>query len=155
MVPTYAIGSPASNSEIAMLCEAFRVSVRELEGLDVSAFLLPPDEHGWYGMRIRAGMNRGTRRFFILHDLAHVIAGEADEPTWEDYDDPYPHFERRADIFAMMGILHARDRNAPADWIEQRIWQEVPSDARSWKYRVPEIAEALALTDEPESEWLE
>lgn len=132
-----------TSGEIAQLLDAFKVDVRDLHDIDVSAFLLPPDETGRYGLRLNAELGGGVRRFFMLHDLAHVIAGEADEPTWEDFDDPYPHFERRADLFAIMGILHARDRAAPADWIEQRIWQEVPSDARSWKYRVPEIAKAL------------
>lgn len=156
VVPRYGIAEPASNADVQRLLDAFRIRVRHLEGLSVAAFILPPDEEGWYGLRMRADIGGGVRRFFLLHDVAHVIAGEALEPTWEDFDDPYPHFERRADIFAAMGVLHARDRAAPPEWIEQRLWQEVPSDARAWKYRVPEIAKALTQYEgEEEIEWLE
>jgi hypothetical protein len=87
-----------------------------------------------------------------LHDLKHVIAGESAEKTWEDFDDPYPHFERSADIFAAIGVLHARDRAMDAEWIETLLWREIPAEIPSWKYRVPEIARALAHGSTPDAE---
>lgn len=145
IVPRYGIAEPVSNADIQRLLDAFRVKVRYLDGLSVIAFLLPPDELGMYGLRMRSDVAGQVRRFFLLHDLCHVMMGEANEPTWEDFDDPYPHFERRADIFAAHGVLHARDRAiGDAQMIADMLSKEVPADIRSWKYRVPAIADALA-----------
>lgn len=108
--------------------------------MDCTAYLLPPDEEDWYGLRIRADIGGGVRRFWLLHDLAHVIAGESAELTREAYDDRYPHFERRADVFAIHGVLSERDRIGDARWIERRIKETVPADVASWQYRVPALA---------------
>lgn len=124
--------------------DAYHIRVINVERQDVAAYMLNPDRLGRYGLRLRADLAGKTRLFWMLHDLEHVLNGESDEPTWEDYDHPYPHFERRADIVAMTGLLHARIRALDAEVIEAAIWREFHIDAISWPHRAPEIARALA-----------
>lgn len=143
-MPRLGIAEPLSNDEIRRLLDAFKVRVRYLDDIDVAIYILPPDEDGYFGMRVSSDLGGNELRWWLTHDLAHIIAGEADEPTWEDFDDPYPHFERRADHFAAIALLHARDRAQDAEWIEHVLDRDFPIKARSWPFRKGAIAKAIA-----------
>jgi hypothetical protein len=86
-----------------------------------------------------------ARPFVILHELAHVLAGEAEELTVEVLDERrYPLKDQVADQVAAIGITSGRDRQLPMLELAALLRELVPVDSRAWqRYRSLDVACAL------------
>lgn len=94
-------------------------------------------------LHLSSDLRAGVRRFVLLHEVGHILSGDTLEPIY-DRDDPYPEFEKRADLFAALGILPRKDRTGDAEWIELRLTALVPLEYIAWtKYRAPWVARTL------------
>lgn len=74
------------------------------ESTDLAAFVLPATR-GVYPIGVNQLASRTDRQFAIRHELAHVIAGEVDEPTFLSDDSYMGHSERVADLFALADMV--------------------------------------------------
>lgn len=134
---------PLADLEIERVLEVFSVAyaVGDMEGLP--AMLLPPIA-GEYRIAIDHFVPRRARRYILLHELAHVLAGEADEPTKMIFTGPLPESEDVCDLFALLGIVPAADIEEGGGWLERRIRELVPLDDRGWQvHRIPRLAGRL------------
>lgn len=134
---------PVLDREIEHLLEVFNVgyAVGDMEGLP--AMLLPPIA-GEYRIAIDRGVPRIARRYILLHELGHVLAGEADEPMKMIFTGPLPESEDVCDLFALLGIVPTADIEEGGEWLESRIRELVPLDDRGWQvHRIPRLAGKL------------
>ncbi len=142
-----AVGSygqrPVIDQELNLLTRVFNIECGSAP-LSVPAMLLPPVE-GKFQVIFQEGLGRAVRRYITLHELGHVLAGEAEEPMQMVFEGPLPDNEDVADLFALLGIIDpVHDQEGP-EWIEQQIRQAVPLDDRGWQvHRIPRLSRKLA-----------
>lgn len=74
---------------------------------------------------------RSDLLFTQFHELAHVMAGEAVVATFLTSDDCLSFSERRADLFAIVGIT-------PTAWLERYVVEQ----ARTWQRRTWLLAQS-------------
>lgn len=137
---------PITECELKQLLEVFNLSATVAEGLSVPALLFPP-VGGKYRLALQEGLSRDVRRYVYLHELAHVLAGEAAEPMQMIFDGPLPESEDMCDLFALLGIIDPAHEAEGASWLEDQIREAVPLDNRGWQvHRIPRLARRLPGT---------
>lgn len=152
-VPSYARGRPAARSDVAALLRFFKVSVLRADLVDIPAILTPPI-HGQHRLVLDYAVGPTLALFIELHEVGHVAAGDADEPTVLRFTGPLPEAEEVADLFALCGILDDADCEQGAGWVEQRIRELVPLDDRGWQvHRIPRLAGKVVRMKELVREW--
>lgn len=146
--PTYGNGAgPTSRAEMERLYRYARIRVRVRE-MDVPTLLLPP-ANGSYRLLIDPGVHWETKDGYIMrHELAHVLAGDADEPTLFRFEYPLPPAEMVADVFAFLDLLDDSDMRQGEEWIEKRVRDLVLIDYEYWYLRVPRIARGVVRARE-------
>jgi len=113
---------------------------RSIEDMDAPAVLLPP-WRGLYRLIMAPWVSPLLARHVTLHEVAHVIGGDIEEPTIFVFDGPLPEAEEVADLFALLGILDAAELEQGPEYVEARIRELVPLDNYGWQtYRVPRLA---------------
>lgn len=133
---------PVKDSDIRSLMAVFNVDITQA-ALTIPALLFPPAQ-GLYRLVMQNGLPREVRRYIQLHELGHVLAGEAIEPTQLLFDGPLPESEDACDLFALLGIVPTADIEEGGEWLESRIRQLVPLDDRGWQvHRIPRLAGRL------------
>lgn len=141
--PEYANGEePTPQQEIERLLAFWRVRVM-VKPLDVPAVILPPFL-GDHILLVDPGVHRATRDGYILrHELGHVLAEDAAEPTILRFTYPLPEAEMVSDVFAFLDLITHEEIDAGSETIEARLRELVVLDHRYWYLRVPRIAEEL------------
>lgn len=139
-VPAYGNGKGLTRAEISHAADVFQLSVHRSPDLVVPAVLTPP-LGGRYRLILRSGLGPKVENYIRLHELAHIVAGDAEEATILRFDGPLPEAEVVADLVALMGLLDDADCAAGAEWVESRIRRLVPLDDRGWQlYRCADLA---------------
>ncbi len=91
---------------------------------------------GGHVIAIDSACSRADLSFTLRHELAHVLRGEATEPTYLTSADELSHAERVADLFAIADLT-------PTPWMK---WMR--QGRRPWKHLVLEVAQGYReLTD--------
>ena len=137
-VPGYGSGRTTA-ADVRQLLAAFNVDVIRAE-IDTPAILTPP-VRGIYRLVLSDTVNREVARHIQLHEVGHVVCGDASEPIFLKFTGPLPEAEEVADLFALVGVIDAAEAEQGAEYVEQLIRQRVPLDDRGWqKYRIPDLA---------------
>lgn len=144
VVPRYGRGTPATTREVSRLARYCSLQVdRAVLDMDAPAVLLPP-LGGRRRLILAPQLGPALRRYVTLHEIGHVLAGDADEITLLRFRGPLPEAEDVADLFALCGVLAAADLLDGPAGIEARIRVKVPLDDRGWRvHRVPRLARKL------------
>lgn len=130
-------------SDARRLCE--RASV-ELVLLDMrTKASVPPPYLGVRMLFLSSRVPTAARPFIVLHELAHVLNGDADELEVLLLDETrYPLPDRIADAVAAIGITTPAEREWPAEDLAERLRELVPVDSRAWlKYRSNDVAKLI------------
>lgn len=106
------------------------LKVFAFKSTDLAAFVLPA-ARGVYPIGVNQLATRTDRQFAIRHELAHVIAGEVDEPTFLSDDSYMGHSERVADLFAL------------ADMVPGWVIRHMRRDRVSWRDILVEVRGAI------------
>lgn len=133
---------PLRDEEVRKLAAVFNIEFGSA-AISVPALLLPPVE-GCYQVIMQEGLQRDIRRYVTLHELGHILAGEADEPMTMVFTGPLPESEDVCDLFALLGIVDPfHDEHGPS-WLEQQIRNLVPLEDGGWqRFRIPRLAKKL------------
>lgn len=143
-VPGYGRGRPISRSRIRRLARFARVTVdRSLLEMTVPAVLLPPLD-GRHRLILSPTAGPDVSSYIVLHEVGHVLSGDAEELTFLRCAGPLPEAEYVADLFALLGVIDgAHCRHGPG-WVEARIRARVPLPDAEWQRdRVPRLARKL------------
>src|SRR5690606_10874752 len=123
--PRYAAGAiPMSTSEFAALLRRATCEVYFLEPRPgVRAITIPPIA-GRCHIGVKRDLSQDERAFALRHELAHVLAGDADEPVAMVHRGYLTYAERLADLFALADLVptsYLRSlRSIPLRWNEIR-----------------------------------
>lgn len=134
---------PIKEAGVVQLAAVFNLvsSIEDLEGFP--AILFPPIA-GKFRLVMDEALPREVRRYITLHELGHVLAGEADEPMLMIHDGPLPESEDVCDLFALLGIVEEAHITEGGAWLETEIRRLVPLNDYGWqKYRIPRLARKL------------
>lgn len=133
---------PVRDNEIELLMNVFNIGIT-YAALTVPAILFPPAQR-LYRLVLQDGLPFAVRRYILLHELGHVLAGEAEEPMRFQFTGPLPESEDVCDLFALLGIVPTADIEEGGEWLETRIRELVPLDDRGWQvHRIPRLARRL------------
>lgn len=137
-VPGYAV-RPVRSAEVRDLARAFNLDVFRV-ATDIAAVLLPPIG-GLYRLAIQEGLGPDVVRHITLHELGHILCGDAIEPTILHFTGPLPEAEEVADLFSLAALIDDAECGQGAGYVESLIRRRVPLDNYGWqKYRIPELA---------------
>lgn len=133
----------ASSSDVARLCAAAAVELRVIPMLASAA--APPPVRGVRCLFLSQYLPHAARTFVTLHELAHIVAGHADELTAVVLDETrYPTDDRIADGVAAIGITSRSDRELPVADLADLLRELVPVRSRAWQvYRAQATAELV------------
>lgn len=133
---------PVNDYELRQIAGVFHLECSHAD-LSVPAILFPPIG-GRYRLVLQRGLPLAVRRYIQLHELGHVLAGEASEPMQFRFTGPLPESEDVCDLFALLGIVPTVDIEEGGEWLEGRIRELVPLEDRGWqRYRVQRLAKRL------------
>lgn len=140
-VPGYARGRRASSRDVARLAAFNNLEVlRSSEAMDSPAVLLPPVA-GKHRLILSPTIGPDVARYITLHEIGHIMTGDADELTILHFTGPLPEAEDVVDTFALCGILDDVDCGLGPDWTAQQIRARVPLEDRGWQqHRIPRLA---------------
>lgn len=151
--PGYADGrGPAAKNDVETLARYLNVRMR-VTRLDQPTILLPP-VGGSYRLLIDDRLHWGTRDYVIRHELGHVLAGDAAEPTVLHFAGPLPEAEDVADLFAFADMVTAEDCGQGVEWVRQRMEELVVVDYQPWYHRPDDLAPKLIRLRERIEHWL-
>lgn len=137
-VPEYGQGR-VSAADVRQLLAAFNVDVIRAS-IDTPAILTPPVANV-YRLIVADWVGPAVARHIELHELGHVLCGDAQEPTFLKFTGPLPEAEEVADLFALSGIIDAAEAEQGSEYVEALIRQRVPLEDRGWQtYRIPDLA---------------
>lgn len=141
IVPGYGRGAPITTGDVRRLVGAVGLEVdRAISEMDSPAMLLPPI-FGHPQLILAPNLHPSAVRHITLHEIAHVLMGDADELTFMTWDGPLPPSEDWADLFALVAQLDDEEAAGDAPAIVERILELVPLEARGWaSSRVPRLA---------------
>lgn len=132
-----------ADAEIEELLGVFNATYAIGDMGGMPAILFPPIL-GKYRIAIDAAAPRAARRYILLHELGHILAGEGDEPMEMRFSGPLPESEDVCDLFSLVGIVDEAHILEGGEWLEQQIRQAVPIDDYGWQtYRIPRLAKKL------------
>lgn len=139
-MPNYGSGKPILSSSIDRLLASATMKVLRADLIDIPV-------HAWPRMqgivRVFVAENVGPLllRYIKLHEYAHVVAGELEEPERARFTEPLPEQEPVADLFALLGIMDEAETDQGALYVEHRIRELVPLDDLGWqRFRIPWLA---------------
>lgn len=133
---------PLLDGEVRRLAGVFNLDFYTVD-ISVPALMLPPIG-GTYHLGMQPHLSRGVQNYILLHEIGHILAGEADEPIRIVFDGPLPENEDVCDLFALLGIIPTHDIEEGGKWLEERVRELVPLDDYGWqKYRIPRLAKRL------------
>jgi hypothetical protein len=139
------------NDDARRLCNAAAVD------LDIGPIapmgLVTPKIGGVHTIYVSDEIPVRARAFVILHELAHVVNGDAEELTIEVLDGSrYPLKDQVADAVAALGVTSRADRELPAPDLADLLRTLVPIPHRAWTiYRSNEVA--AFIRSAPERRW--
>lgn len=133
--------------EARLLCD--QAGVRVEMGRMVTSAMCPPPIFGQRYIFVSRRVPSAAMAFVLLHELTHVLAGDADELVELVLDESrYPPEDRVADGVAAIGVTSAAERMWPREELAERLRQLAPIQGRAWQaYRSNDVA---ALIREPE-----
>ena len=139
-------------SDARRLCEAAAVRLRIVPMIPAAA--VPPPIFGKQKIFLSEYLRIEARPFVILHELAHVASGDADELVVEVLDERrYPVKDQVADAVAAIGVTSRKDRELPVDELAELLRRLVPVKSRAWTlYRSNDVAELVRQA--PARRWL-
>lgn len=128
--------------EVQHVGRVFNLGIHVVE-LDVPAVLYPPIG-GCYRLAVQSGLPLEVRRYLTLHEVGHILLGEAEEPMRLVFFGALPESEDACDLFALLGVIDpVHDPEGP-DWLELKIRETVPLEDRGWQqHRIPRLARKL------------
>lgn len=105
----------------------------------------PPPLFGVRKLYLSSYLPPRAHTFVILHELTHIVSGDADELTDLVLDGTrYPMEDRIADGVAAIGITSRRDRELPVRDLAALLREMVPVESRAWQiYRAEATAELV------------
>ena len=104
--PRYANGScPATTREMAELLRRSTCRVYRLKSRPRAKALTIPPIAGEYAIGIRADLSWSEHAFALRHELAHVLAGDVEEPVRMVDRGYLTQAERYADLFALADLV--------------------------------------------------
>lgn len=123
--PRYANGSCAATTrEMAELLRRSTCRVYRLKSRSRAKALTIPPIAGEYAIGIRADLSWSEHAFALRHELAHVLAGDVEEPVRMVDRGYLTYAERLADLFALADLVptsYLRSlRSIPLRWNEIR-----------------------------------
>jgi hypothetical protein len=139
------------NDDARRLCNAASVD------LDIGPIapmgLVTPKIGGVHTIYVSDEIPIRARAFVMLHELAHVVAGDADELTLAVMDERrYPTRDVIADAVAAIGVTSREDRELSARDLGALLRILVPVSHRAWTaYRSNDVAEFIRQA--PERRW--
>lgn len=140
-VPSYGLAAPIASADVCTLAEAAGLQIHTAAEEMVSPAVLLPPWRGRHQLVLARWVSPLLERYVTLHEIAHVLGGDIDEPTIMAYEGPLPESEEVADLFALLGILDQAELEQGPEFVEQRIRELVPLDNYGWQtYRVPRLA---------------
>lgn len=146
VVPHYAEGAISMVDTDALLA-AFEVNhipmcmADKCRGCDCVPAILTARICGQFQLIACQRHPRSSRQFVKLHELAHVIMGDVDEPTVIQFTGPVPWTEYVCDMFAAVGTTTPDERDLPAVDMEALFHERYAIPHESWhSHRVPELA---------------
>lgn len=102
--------------------------------------LLPPIR-GHHQLILKPDLDPAVVRHITLHEVAHIIMGDADELTYMTWAGPLPPNEDWADLFSLVALMDDVETASSAAAVEERILELVPLNAKGWaSSRVPRLA---------------
>lgn len=144
MVGSYAEGMcPINTGQVSELLLRTNTELVEHRFRSRTKGVAMPAIGGGSVIAVDVGGLRTDVMFTIRHELAHVLAGEASEPTYLTAEDTMSHSERVADLFAvadltpggwmkrvvggkkfLYAVLDVKQayRELTEGWSEQRLW---------------------------------
>lgn len=153
-VPDYGCGRPVSSSQVGALRQLFRIDVRRVD-MGVPVLTSPPIS-GRHYMLVRPDIPASIVDFFSLHEISHLVAGEANELTWVSFTGPLPEMEDRCDVFALIGLLDEVVIDSGEAAVEKAILELVPLEVPGWRgRRVPRLAGQVVRMQELRRTWLD
>lgn len=133
---------PVKAGDVSRLATVFNMEFGSAD-ISIPVILFPPVD-GKYQVIFQDGLAEPIRRYATLHELAHVLRGDVEEPTRQVFDGPLPEGEDVCDLFALLGIVDPAHDGEGADWIEEQIRLLVPLDDKGWQvHRIPRLAKKL------------
>jgi hypothetical protein len=106
IVPAYAgRHAPARTDQVAALLRGAGCWVEEYPFLSGAAAMALPRCAGVYPVLLNRAADRTARGFALRHELAHVLAGEADGAVFLADAGPDSASERAADLFALADLV--------------------------------------------------
>lgn len=141
VVPEYGLGAPVTTGDVRRLADAVGLEVdRAVLPMDSPAMLIPM-VRGHYHLILKPDVHPAAVKHITLHEVAHVLMGDADELTYMIWEGPLPPQEDWADLFSLAGLMDDEEVAESTAAIESRILELVPLEARGWaSSRVPRLA---------------
>ena len=140
-MPGYGTGPPITTGDVRRLAASVRLQVHRARGeMDSPAVLLPP-LNGHPRLVVAHHVRPEVVKHVTLHEIGHVLFGDADELTFMTWGGPLPPNEDWADLFSLVALLDDLELEEGRGYVEARIRDLVPLDDYGWvTYRVPRLA---------------
>lgn len=130
--------------DIQKVAQVYNLSVHRVDELAAPALLYPPIA-GCYRLAVDSAEPFEVRRYVTLHEVGHIVRGEAEEAMRLLFFGSLPETEDVCDLFALLGVIDPIHDGEGCDWLELKIREAVPLDDYGWqKYRIPRLAKRLA-----------
>ena len=153
-VPSYGRGEGITPAEVQRLRDVFNLIVQPAD-IGVPILTSPPVAGTHYSF-VRPDLPRAIVDYLSLHEVSHILAGEATELTWVTFNGPLPEMEDRCDVFALTGLLDEADVRLGAEHVEGAIRELVPLEVPGWQTkRIPRLAPQVVRMRSLIDEWLD
>lgn len=135
----YAAGSRLTSRQLEILRKGIGLEVHTAD-LSKPSILMPPFS-GEYRLVLDTGLSKQAVKYLTLHEIGHILAGDAEELTVLQFQGPLPEAEPVADLFALSGMIGVMDCLAGVDWVENQIRKVAPINDRGWQeHRIERLA---------------
>jgi hypothetical protein len=145
VVPSYGSGRAIQSRAIDKLLTASGMKVLRADLADIPVDVWPRFQ-GVVRIFIDNQVGPQLLRYIKLHEVAHALAGEAEEPERFRFTGPLPESEPVADLFALLGVLDEAETDQGAAFVEERVRELVPLDDVGWqRFRIPWLAPEVCV----------
>lgn len=154
-VPFYGEGRPLTTAEVRHVARVFNVETVQAPIETPAILTCPLGDPPRYRLVLRRDLSHAVETHITLHECAHVLRGDVQEPTVMMFTGSYPEWEHACDLFALLGLLDEAVLGQGSDYLAGVIRRHVPLDDYGWRtYRVPELARRLPRMQQVVKEWL-